>query len=138
MRVNMPHRFTVIYQTILLLFIIAAISGLVGCRENNHPSPANIIFRMNLATEPPDLDPIKISDLTSFTVVQNIFRGLTLIDEQSNVVPAIAKRWERSDDGLSYTFYLREDARWSDGKAVTAQHFIDGWQRALTPTNAAD
>ncbi len=96
------------------------------------------IFRMNLGTEPPDLDPIKMVDLTSFTVVQNIMRGLTEIGEAQNVKPSVAKKWDVSPDGLTYTFYLREDAYWSDGKPVIAEDFLYGWHRALNPNNGAD
>jgi len=123
---------------VFLIGLLSLLVMLVGCSVDQQQVRHQKIFRMNLGTEPPDLDPVKISDLTSFTVVQNIFRGLTLIDEHSQVLPAVAERWERSSDGLTYKFYLRKNARWSDGKPVNAQQFIDGWQRALTPNTAAD
>jgi oligopeptide transport system substrate-binding protein len=91
------------------------------------------VFRLNLGTEPPELDPAKTDDLTSFDVLLPILKGLTQFDQQLHVQPAIAQSWEISSDGLHYVFHLRPDARWSDGKPVVAQDFIYAWQRALDP-----
>src|SRR5690606_35142708 len=55
-----------------------------------------------------------------------------------SVHPATAERWEVSDDGRTYTFHLRADAKWSDGTAVTAGDFVAGWRRAMLPDLAAD
>lgn len=93
---------------------------------------------MNLGTEPPTLDPIKAVDLTSFTVIQNLMKGLTQFGSDMSIQPAVATHWEVTANQLTYTFHLDKTATWHDGEPVTAQHFIDGWQRALTPTNGAD
>lgn len=119
--------------------LLSACGGNSGAlRHSGLTKTGERVFRMNLGTEPPDLDPPKISDLTSYTVIQNVMRGLTCYDQSLKPRPALAERWERSADGLRYTFHLRENARWSDGKPVTAQQFVDGWQRALDPETAAD
>ena len=55
-----------------------------------------------------------------------------------SIVPAVAKSWTTSEDGRVWTFTLREDARWSNGDAVTAADFVKGWQRAMLPDLAAD
>ncbi len=133
------------WPLLLVLILFVGFGGLWGCglysdkatRGYDHDK-APRIFRMNLGTEPPELDPIKMVDLTSFTVVQNLMRGLTEIGQGQQVNPSVAKRWTLSEDGLTYTFYLREDAYWSDGKPITAKDFIYGWQRALDPKNGAD
>jgi oligopeptide transport system substrate-binding protein len=91
------------------------------------------VFRINLGTEPPDLDPAKTDDLTSFSVLLPLFKGLTQLDARMKVQPAMAERWEMSPDGLHYVFHLRPDAQWSDGQPVTAQDFLFAWQRALDP-----
>ncbi|MGE0201758.1 MAG: peptide ABC transporter substrate-binding protein [Candidatus Melainabacteria bacterium] len=93
---------------------------------------------MNLGTEPPDLDPAKITDLTSYTVIQQLLKGLTQFDEKLNVAPAMAERWTVSPDGLHYTFYLKRNAVWSDGQPVTTKNFTDAWRRALDPNLAAE
>jgi oligopeptide transport system substrate-binding protein len=92
---------------------------------------------MNLGTEPPDLDPAKTDDLTSFTVLLPLMKGLTQLDVHMKPQPAMAQSWEVSPDGLHYTFHLRNNARWSDGKPVTADDFRFAWQRALTPATGA-
>jgi oligopeptide transport system substrate-binding protein len=79
------------------------------------------------------LDPARATDLTSFTVLQAIQKGLVQLNEQMEPVPAVAQRWTISPDRRTYTFYLNPKARWSDGKPVTEQHFVDAWHRALTP-----
>ncbi|MFM7389743.1 MAG: peptide ABC transporter substrate-binding protein [Vampirovibrionales bacterium] len=90
-----------------------------------------------LNTEPPSLDPMKISDAVSGTVMQQLMRGLTKFDDEGKVVPAVASHWKVDNQGKRYTFYLRKDARWSDGQPVTAQQFYDGWLRVLDKNSGA-
>lgn len=117
--------------------------GLSAC-ATPHPQKSKLpksaqqkVFRLNLGTEPPTLDPAKMDDLTSMSVMLALCKGLTQFDQQMKVVPAIAESWTRSQDGKHYVFHLRRNARWSDGKPVTAQDFITGWKRALDPQTAA-
>ncbi len=73
------------------------------------------------AAAPPDTD-----------LVRAIFEGLTDYDPRTlKPVPGVATRWESSRDGKVWTFYLREDARWSNGENVTAQDFINSWTRTV-------
>ena len=95
------------------------------------------IITLNLGTEPPTLDPALAVDLTSGTVIDQLYQGLTSFDEQSRVIPAVASKWDISHDGKVYIFHLRKDANWSDGSPVTAQQFLAAWQRILTPDTAA-
>ncbi|HKZ77590.1 MAG TPA: peptide ABC transporter substrate-binding protein [Pyrinomonadaceae bacterium] len=77
------------------------------------------IFDPAFAATPPDTD-----------LVRAIFEGLTDYDPRTLApVPAVATRWESSNGGKTWTFYLREDARWSDGVMVTAQDFVRSWER---------
>ncbi|MCA1600238.1 MAG: peptide ABC transporter substrate-binding protein [Acidobacteria bacterium] len=78
-------------------------------------------FDPAFAAAPPDTD-----------LVRAIFEGLTDYDPRTLApVPAVATRWETSDEGRTWTFHLREDARWSNGEAVTANDFVDSWQRTV-------
>jgi oligopeptide transport system substrate-binding protein len=78
-------------------------------------------FDPALAAAPPDTD-----------AVRALFEGLTDYDPQTlAAVPGVAARWEASDDKRVWTFYLRRDARWSNGDAVTASDFVRSWQRSL-------
>lgn len=122
------------------LIVLLAVSLLAGCGQfDAAPSSVNPTrtFRMNLGTEPPDLDPAKTDDLTSFSVLLPLLKGLTQFDADMRPVPAIAESWAVSPDGLRYVFHLRKDARWSDGRPVTTDDFLFAWQRALTPATGA-
>lgn len=99
----------------------------------NKETAAKNEFRMNLSTEPPTMDPAQVQDQVSATVINGIYEGLTRVNEKGEVVPGMAKDWKISDDGKTYTFHLREDAKWSNGDKVTAQDFEFSWKRALDP-----
>ncbi len=78
-------------------------------------------FDPAFAAAPPDTD-----------LVRAIFEGLTDYDPQTLMpVPAVATRWEASNGGRTWTFYLRDDARWSNGAVVTAEDFVRSWQRTV-------
>ena len=78
------------------------------------------------------------TDGTSFIMQTMCISGLTQLDESGVPIPDMAESWEISDDGLTYTFHLREDAMWSDGTPVTAQDFVYGWQRLDDPELASE
>lgn len=87
--------------------------------------------------EPPDLDSAKSTDSVSFTILNNVNEGLMRLDENNEPVPGMAEgEPEVSEDGLTYTFKLR-DANWSDGTPVTAHDFEYAWKRALDPETAS-
>ncbi|HEX2861725.1 MAG TPA: peptide ABC transporter substrate-binding protein, partial [Lacunisphaera sp.] len=92
----------------------------------------------NLA-EPQELDPQLISAYTDQNIAVALFEGLCALDERtSQPVPAVAEKWEASDDGLTYTFHLRPAARWSNGEPLTAHDFVAAWRRVLAPSLAAE
>lgn len=95
------------------------------------------IVRHNLAADPASIDPALNAAVDGAIVLQNLFEGLCRTDENDKAIPGIAEKWEMSEDGLVYTFHLR-DANWSDGKAVTAADFEYAWKRALDPKTAAE
>ena len=86
-----------------------------------------------LFSDPPTLDPALTSDTSSAFVVVEVFSGLVTIDPDLNIVPDIAERWEVSNDERTFTFYLRQDVRFHDGKPVTAHDFKYSMERALDP-----
>lgn len=106
--------------------------------SSTSPVPPRTHFRMSLASEPPTLDWSLATDSVSFDVITNIMEGLTEYDPQLIPRPAIARRWEVSPDGKRYTFFLRDDVVWSDGKPVSAHDFEYSWKRLLNPTTAAE
>lgn len=78
-----------------------------------------------------------MDDLTSYSVILPLMKGLVQFDKNMHVQPAMAASWKVSPDGRHYVFHLRTDARWSDGKPVQAQDFVYAWQRALNPALGA-
>lgn len=86
-----------------------------------------------LGGEPPTLDPALASDATSANYIVELFSGLVTLDENVEIVPDIAADWRVSDDGLTYTFTLRDDVTFADGSAVTAEDFKYTIERACDP-----
>jgi ABC-type oligopeptide transport system substrate-binding subunit len=81
---------------------------------------------------PQTLDPAFAAAPPDTDLVRAIFEGLTDYDPRTlTPVPAVAARWEQSNGGREWTFYLRDDARWSNGDAVTAQDFVRSWRRTM-------
>lgn len=85
-------------------------------------------------TEPENLDPHTVSGLPEIHVINALLEGLVAMDPRDlSPVPAAAERWEVSEEGRRYTFYLRPEARWSNGEPVTARDFYLSYQRILSP-----
>ncbi|GIP19039.1 oligopeptide-binding protein OppA [Paenibacillus montaniterrae] len=117
--------------SMVLVFAIFTAGCATGAKNGGGAS--NNEFRVNLSTEPPTLDPAQATDQVSFTVINAIYEGLTILDENGDVQPGIAEKWDVSEDGKTYTFKIRSDAKWSNGDPVTAHDFEFSWKRALDP-----
>ncbi len=87
--------------------------------------------------EPLSLDPQKCSGTWENNIVGNMFVGLVTEDEQAQPQPGMATHWETSEDGLVWTFHLRE-ANWSDGEPVNSHDFVFAYQRILDPASLAE
>src|SRR6185437_16797378 len=121
-------------QSLLFIAVLLASSALSGCATRTGPEPGTL--RVNLGSEPPSLDMHQSTDNASFDVLCNIMIGLTQYTEDLHCVPAVAKSWEVLDGGRRYVFHLRNDAKWTDGKRVTAHDFEYAWKRLLNPSTA--
>lgn len=95
----------------------------------------SLIYVVN--NESDSFDPGTSSESFAAPIIGNTFEGLIRTDEKGQIEAALAKTWEISEDGLTYRFTLRPDARWSDGKPVTAHDFEYAWRRALNPASGA-
>ncbi len=111
----------------LIALLVFALAGLTGV-DAKRPQ----VFRTPLSTEPPTLDPALATDLTSLEVINELFDGLARFDEDGTAIPGLAKSWDVSADGKTYTFHLR-DAKFHNGREVTAADFAYSWNRALNP-----
>ena len=96
---------------------------------------ANAKVTLALATEPPTLNSAVATDTIASFVLAHIMEGLLVYGADGELAPGVAERWELDANGAS--FWLRENARWSDGKPVTAHDFVFAWQHALKPSTAS-
>ena len=88
--------------------------------------------------EPETLDPHIMTGVPEHRLATALFEGLVTQHPQTlEPVPGVAERWEVSPDGITYTFHLRKDAKWSDGKPLTTRDFVESWKRALLPETAS-
>ena len=87
-------------------------------------------------TEVASLDPQKTEGVPESHVIRDLLEGLVNQDADGNTVPGVAERWETKDNKV-FTFYLRKDAKWSNGDAVTADDFVYSFQRAVDPATAS-
>lgn len=94
--------------------------------------------KMQLASEPDKLDPALNSTVDGATLAANSFGGLYSYDKDGGYAPNFATAYELSEDGMTYTFTMREDLKWSDGSPLTAKDFEYSWQRAAGAETAAD
>ena len=88
---------------------------------------------VRLFVDPPSLDPHLTTDATSAQIIVEVFGGLVTIDKDLNVVADLAESWDVSDDGRVYTFRIRPDATFHDGKPVTAENVRWSLERATNP-----
>src|SRR5579864_8614992 len=117
---------------------IAACGGGGNTPTANLASPDKQIYNVNITTEVSSYDPGQQTYSYEAAVGRTTFEALLKPKaDLSDVQPAAASSYSVSSDGLTYTFHLRQNAKWSDGKSVTASDWVYGWQRVLNPALAA-
>lgn len=94
-------------------------------------------LKLNLKDDPLSFGPRLVHLLKDLSLVTQLYEGLTRLDESGSPTLALATSYEISEDGLIYTFHLRE-ASWSDGSSITAHDFVRSWKEALSPDFASD
>ena len=125
----------------VVLAATLATSLFIGCGDsssNSGSSSSNQQLVFNLGEDPETMDPTLNNSSGAGTMILNAFEGLMVLDENDQPVEGTAESMEVSEDGLVYTFKIREDAKWSDGEAVTADNFKYSWLRALNKETAAE
>ncbi len=95
------------------------------------------IYRRGNDADPETLDPHLSSTVAEAHILRDLCDGLLTYDNCGAIVPGAASAWSVSEDGLTYTFTLREDGRWSNGEPVTAQDFAYSLRRMLDPATGA-
>lgn len=94
-------------------------------------------FTYRILDEHSSVDPQVVEDVTGSELVRDLFEGLMNQNADGALVPGVATGYEISDDKLTYTFTLRDDAKWSNGEPVVAGDFVYAWQRAVSPELAS-
>jgi oligopeptide transport system substrate-binding protein len=122
-------------KLLVLLVAFVAVFTLAGC--NNGGNDEDVVFNWNIGADPRTLDPGLNGASDGGDVINNTFEGLVR-EKNGEVLPGMADSWEVSADGLTVTFNIREDAKWSDGTALTADDFVRSWLRGMDPRNASE
>lgn len=122
--------------TIITLTSLTILSACSQTEEKEDKKSQGISQVINITSEAQisTMDPALAADTTSTLAMNQVYEGLYILGKDDEFVLGVAKEEpEISEDQTTYTFKLREDSKWSDGSAVTAQDFVYGWQQIVTP-----
>ncbi len=117
----------------VLLCIAVLVSACGGAQDAARES----VLNRGLGAEPESLDVHKARTNQAGDVQRDLGEGLTAYTADGELVLAAAERYELSEDGLQYTFWLQPEGRWSNGDRVTAEDFVFGFRRLVDPQTAA-
>ncbi len=114
---------------------LAVLLALLHCSAPLLAEP--MVLHRGSAAEPPSLDPTIGAGTQASPIIGDMFAGLLARGPEAKPIAACAESWQVSEDGLTYTFKLREGLRWSDGKALTAEDFVYSYRRVMDPATAS-
>lgn len=127
-------------SVLIVLCILFAFAG-CGSHENDAKrsdrTNASKILRRGLGGEPASLNPSEAVDSFSFELLRDLYEGLTTESPDGRILPGVAASWSVNAIGTRYTFQIRNDARWSNGKKVRAQDFVSAWRNVIDPIRAS-
>ena len=122
-------------KKLVAVFSISTLfASLVACNSSKISEYSVIV---SLGSEPGTLDPAIALTVDTRAYLSHLFEGLTYIDSDGTVRPAVAKEWTHNGDFTEWRFFIREDPLWSDGKLVSAEDFKYAWLRVLDPQTAS-
>ncbi|HEL7521661.1 TPA: peptide pheromone-binding protein TraC [Enterococcus faecalis] len=125
------------YLGIGLLPLVLASCGTTDSK-NTTEKKIEQVATLTAGTPVQSLDPATAVDQTSITLLANVMEGLYRLDEKNQPQPALAAGQPKvSNDGKTYTFVIRDGAKWSDGTPITAEDFVVAWQRVVDPETAS-
>lgn len=131
-----------IFKSSLSCLALAAAAAVPASAVEHHPPAGELLsddrsFTYRLLDEHLPIDPQLIQDVSSAAIARDLFEGLFNQDEAGRIVPGVATHHEVNEDNTVHTFHLRNDAKWSDGRPVTAHDFVFAWRRAADPDTAS-
>jgi len=119
------------------LLVIFALSAVFACSGPDDARSSSSVLNRGLGSDPETLDAHKARSLQAAVVLRDLGEGLVSFTATGEMAAGAAESWDVSEDGLTYTFHIRPDAKWSNGDAVTADHFVFGVERLVNPDTAA-
>lgn len=132
----MKKRVLAAFLSMAMVAGLATGCGTPGSGKSDGDSADGKVFRYAVNTLPTTLDPTKGQSIGDNEIQHAVTEGLTR-NTAGDVKPGIAESWDESEDGLTYTFHLRKDAKWSDGEPITAADFEYSWKRLVNPETAS-
>ncbi|WP_193708273.1 peptide ABC transporter substrate-binding protein [Alkalibaculum sporogenes] len=120
-------------KSILFLLLVIVICIFTACSTNENSEKTISVY---VGSEPESIDPAYNQTVDGATLLIHAFEGLMTLDKDGKPMLGQAEKYSISDDGLTYTFTLRDDIKWSDGDPVKADDFIYAWKRAIEYKNA--
>ncbi len=108
-----------------------------GTKDGSTTSTEGKQLAVQVGPNPETIDPALNSAVDGGNMILHSFEGLLIIGEDNSIQPGQAKTWEVSEDGLTWTFHLRDGLKWSDGSDLTANDFVYSWKRVADPEVAA-
>lgn len=129
----------------IFLLAISFVALITSCNSSNEKTYPGEVFRYNQASNITSLDPAFSRDQANIWAVHQMFNGLVQLDSNLNIKPSIARDWKISEDGMTYTFYLRDDVLFHqhelfesiDARRVTAHDFVYSFNRLMEPNLAS-
>jgi oligopeptide transport system substrate-binding protein len=122
-----------VYIIFSLVLVCSLLVAGYQCGGETPPPPVGEGVLNLYGIDPWTLDPAVSGEMTSHEYIMQLFSGLVRLDDNLEPAPDIAERWQVSDDGRTYTFYLRQDVSFHDGRQVKAEDFKYSWERACAP-----
>jgi oligopeptide transport system substrate-binding protein len=124
----------IIRQCLLLVFALVAV---LACSGPDSTQASSSVLNRGISSDPETLDAHKARSLQAADVLRDLGEGLVSFTATGEMTAGTAESWDISDDGLTYTFFLRPDAKWSNGDAVTAAQFVFSVKRLVNPDTGA-
>jgi len=133
---------------ILAVIMVLSLFALSGCGKSNSSAAESTPAASGTAAEgkqlvaelgpnPETIDPALNSAVDGGNYILFAFDCLLNVDKDNKIIAGAAEKWEQSEDGLTWTFHLRKDLKWSDGSPLTAKDFVYSWKRVADPKTAA-
>ncbi|SHK24972.1 peptide ABC transporter substrate-binding protein [Hespellia stercorisuis] len=124
-----------------MALVVGSLAGCGGSKDKASTSSSGSSEGKQLAVQvgpnPETLDPALNSAVDGGNMILHNFECLLTVDKDNQIAPGQAEKWESSEDGLTWTFHLRDGLKWSDGSDLTANDFVYSWKRVCDPNVAA-